>query len=27
MTEAKFAKDEKLTLMSEIILLPFDGGF
>jgi len=27
MTGAKFAKDEKLTLMSEIILLPFDGGF
>jgi len=27
MTEAKFAKDEKLKLMSEIISLPFDGGF
>lgn len=25
--ETKLAKDEKPTLMSEIMLLPFDGGF
>lgn len=27
MKETKLAKDEKPTLMSEIMLLPFDGGF